>query len=175
VVVIVDARVLFQRLRAIRGGLAQAPIMHAIGLRLIGWVAKNFEAEGLETKWRPLSPNTIAGRRKASSKPLQDKGLLRASWTTARGNPKVVGDTVSVTSNVKYAPYHEFGSGPFTIRPKTAKRLAFMTAGGMRFAKEIHHPGIPKRQMTPSKPLAHELAVSTLTAAVNKATQAARK
>lgn len=172
--VVVDARMLFQKTRAINAGLSQGKILRAVGLRLMGWVARNFEDDGTEQKWKPLSPNTVAQRRKGSNRPLQDTGRLKQSWTKSTGNPHIIGDTVSVTSNMKYAPYHEFGTGPYTIKPKKGKRLAFMTAGGMRFPKEVHHPGVPKRRMTPTDALAKELALSTINAYIDKAVKTAK-
>lgn len=168
--VVIDARMAFAKLRVLNAGLKQDVLLKAIGMRLVGWTMQNFKAEGIEKKWKPLSPNTIAQRRKGSARPLQDTGRLRASWTTAAGNPKVLGDTVFVTSNVTYAKYHEFGTGPYTIKPKKGKRLAFMTAGGMRFPKEVNHPGIPQRKMAPSEAMARKLAIQTINAAVNKVT-----
>lgn len=168
--VVIDARMAFAKLRVINAGLQQAPLLRAIGMKLIAWTMQNFRVEGIERKWKPLSANTVAARRKGSSAVLQDKGLLRASWTQSGGNPKVIGDTVSVTSNVKYAPFHEFGTKPYVIRPKTKKMLVFKTAGGMRFAKKVNHPGLPQRKMAPSKPMARKLALEVINAAVARAT-----
>jgi phage gpG-like protein len=139
--IVVDARMLFEKVRVLNAGLAQEPILRAVGLRLTGWVARNFKDEGTEEKWRPLSAKTIAQRRKNSNRILQDTGRLRMSWGPAAGNPTVLGDTVRVTSNVKYAAAHEFGT----------KRL-------------------PKRRMTPTDRTARDLAIQTVRAAVTKAT-----
>ena len=168
--VVIDARMAFAKLRVLNAGLQQAPLLRAIGMKLVGWTMRNFQQEGIERKWKPLSANTIAQRRKGSSRPLQDTGRLRASWTQSGGNPKVIGDTVSVTSNVKYAPFHEFGTKPYVIRPKNKKVLAFNTAGGMRFSKKVNHPGLPQRKMAPSEPMARKLAIDVINAAVSKAT-----
>lgn len=168
--VVIDARMAFAKLRVLNAGLKQDVLLRAIGMRLVGWTMRNFQQEGIERKWKPLSPNTIAGRRKGSSRPLQNTGHLRASWTQSGGNPKVLGDTVSVTSNVKYAPFHEFGTKPYVILPKNKKMLAFKTAGGMRFAKKVNHPGVPQRKMAPSVPMARKLALEVINAAVKKAT-----
>lgn len=173
--VVIDARMAFAKLRAINASLDQNALLQAIGLRLIGWTMQNFKQQGIEKKWKPLSPNTVAQRRKASSVPLQNTGILRASWTQSAGNPKVLGDTVSVTSNVKYAPFHEFGTRPYTIKPKTKKMLAFKTAGGMRFAKKVNHPGLPQRKMAPSKAMARTLALSVVNAAVDRKLKGAKK
>jgi phage gpG-like protein len=168
--VVIDARMAFAKLQVVKANIKQDVLLNAIGMRLIGWTMRNFQQEGIERKWKPLSANTVAQRRKGSSKPLQNTGHLRASWTTSAGNPKVLGDTVSVTSNVKYAPFHEFGTKPYVIKPKTKKMLAFKTAGGMRFAKKVNHPGLPQRKMAPSEVMARKLALEVVNAAVKKAT-----
>jgi phage gpG-like protein len=173
--IVIDASQLFAKIAAIQRGARPEAFLLAIGLRLMAWVDQNFRAEGLEQRWRPLSPNTVAQRRRGSSKTLQDTGRLRMSFTRAAGNPKILGDTVRVTSNVAYAPFHEFGTGPYTIRPKKpGGRLAFRTASGMVFAKQVNHPGVPKRQMTPTPDTARKLAVDTMQAALSKALRAAR-
>lgn len=173
--IIIDASALFAKIRAIQRDARPEPYMRAIGLRLMGWVDANFKAEGIEVKWPKLSPNTIAGRRKASAAVLQDTGRLRMSWTRAAGNPHIIGDLVRITSNVRYAEYHEFGTGPYVIKPKKpGGRLAFKAVGGMRFATKVNHPGLPKRQMTPSEQTARRLATQTLNAAIERMLAKAR-
>lgn len=45
-----------------------------------------------------------------------------------------------------YAPYHEYGTPPYTIRPRTARVLAWRTAtGARRFARIVRHPGLRPR------------------------------
>lgn len=172
--IIIDASALFAKIAKLQRGAQPAPYLRAIGLRLMGWVDQQFRtdgnAPGSRTPWKPLSPNTVAARRKGSSRPLQDTGRLKQSWGPAAGNPHVIGDhTVQVSSNMRYAPFHEFGTGPYVIRPrKPGGVLAFMTAGGMRFSRFVNHPGLPARPMSPPVPVARELALSTLNAAIQK-------
>lgn len=167
--IVIDASGLFAKIAAIQKGTRPEPYLRAIGLRIMGWIDQNFKMP-MEHSWPPLSPNTLAQRRKGSSNPLQDTGRLRMSWTRAGGNPRVLGDhTVQVTSNIKYAEYHQFGTGPYVIRPKQpGGRLKFGTAAGTVYAREVHHPGIPKRQMTPGVETTRRLAVSTLQGAIDK-------
>lgn len=176
--VIIDARNLFTKIRHLQQGARPEPYLRAIGLRIMGWVDQNFRAQGLEQPWPPLSPNTIVNRRKggAGARTLQDTGRLKMSWTRAGGNPRILGGhTVQVASNIKYAKWHEFGTGPYVIRPKKpGGRLVFRTAGGMVFAREVNHPGLPKRQMAPSERTARRLARETLQAAIDKMVAAAR-
>lgn len=46
-----------------------------------------------------------------------------------------------VFTDVKYAPYVEFGTKPHVIRPKNKKMLAFKVGGKMVFARKVNHPG----------------------------------
>lgn len=46
-----------------------------------------------------------------------------------------------VFTDMKYAPFVEFGTKPHVIRPKTKKMLAFKIGGKMVFARKVNHPG----------------------------------
>lgn len=168
---------LLDKLAAIKAQSDPKQWLAAVGNALIRWVNDNFKNQGTEEKWKPLSPNTMANRRGggAGAQALMDTGRLRMSFTQASGNPRIIGDTVSVTSNMEYAPYHEFGTGPFTIRKNGPGVLAFKTAGGMVFAKEVHHPGIPRRPMLPSEGVARSLTIETLTNVLKKALATAQR
>jgi phage gpG-like protein len=63
--------------------------------------------------------------------------------------PRISGTSISssIGTNVKYAAVHEFGTGPFTIRPKNKKALRFSVGGAFHFAKQVRHPGFPARHM----------------------------
>ena len=56
-------------------------------------------------RWKPLSPVTVALRRKGSSSPLLDTGRLRNSLTFAVGSRHV-----DIGTNVIYAGTHQFGA-----------------------------------------------------------------
>lgn len=166
----IDETKLFEKLAILLKDTAPEPYLRAIGLRLVGWVDKNFKAQGIETKWKPLSPSTIMNRRKGGggAQALMDTGRLRMSFVSGE-NPQINDMTVSVTSNVQYAPYHQFGTRPYVIRPRRAGgRLVFNGPNGKVFAAEVHHPGLPARPMLPSPGLARTLAIETLNAAVQK-------
>lgn len=140
------------------------------GLQVLNWVDKQFQTQGGQggSPWPRLSPNTIAGRRKGSSRILQDTGRLKTSFTH-----RVSGRGVSVGTNVEYAPFHQFGTkGPYEIKPKNAKALAFKMAGGGSavrasfssratkatyrkgdkyvIVRSVMHPGLKARSMLPS-------------------------
>ena len=110
--------------------------------------ALNFKNEGRPNRWKQLSPNTVAGRRKGSKRILQDKGRLRMSTLSksAQGNiTHFSKDSLKMGSRLKIAPFHQYGTRPYTIVPRNAKALSFMTAGGRIFAKRVKHPGLNAR------------------------------
>ena len=108
----------------------------------------NFRQEGRPRKWKALSKNTIAGRRKKSSRILQDKGFLRQS-TLSRSGPgnirKFTRDSLVMGTRNKVAPFHQFGTKPYVIVPRNKKALSFMTASGRVFAAKVNHPGLVAR------------------------------
>lgn len=88
--------------------------------------------------WRPLSPNTLASKR--NSKILNETGQLRDSLAYEASRREVV-----IGFADKKARWHQFGTRPYTIVPKNARMLRFMTPGGPAFASQVRHPGIPAR------------------------------
>lgn len=62
--------------------------------------------------WKELSKKTIKKRRKNSSTPLVDTGMLRKR-TVARGGAR----TIYFASNVAYAGFQQFGTRFITARP----------------------------------------------------------
>lgn len=86
-----------------------APLMARLATLGFKDVIDHFSKEqGPEGKWAPLKPSTIARRRKkgGGAKILQDTGRLRGSIM-----PQVTSPTRAeiVSTNVVYAPYHQFG------------------------------------------------------------------
>lgn len=153
------------------------PLWKKLGITGMKWVDENFKQEGsllAEGKWKRLSRNTVAGRRKGSSRILQDTGTLKKSFTY-----KVVNGGALVGTESQIAVFHEEGtSGPYVITPKEKMALKFPMSGGyktpksikligvkghyakrfqktggvagkFRFAKKVWHPGLPKRRMLP--------------------------
>lgn len=118
------------RIRKILGDMT--PVFKAIGVEVIKEVGRNFEAEGIWTKWAPLRPNTLAGRRSgSSSKALQASGRMRASFRMETGKSQV-----RVGSPLLLAKWHHEGRGEkaggkgWTITAKRGKALAFVVAAG---------------------------------------------
>lgn len=164
----VDARKALQKLARLSKAMEPSDLLDAIGQSQLNWVNKNFRKAGIEQKWPPLSENTVAahrrGRGAGTAQPLRDSGRLAQSFIR-----RVTGDEVAVGTENKIAEYHHFGTGPFIIRPKKAKKLRFKTAKGMVFAKEVRHPGLPKRPLLPTKETAARMAVKVINAAVESA------
>lgn len=136
-------------------------LLNLIGTDQLSWVHLNFRQGGAEKAWHPLSPNTIAQRRGGSSRPLRDTGRLEQSF-----NSELNGNRVRVGTNLQIAPFHHYGTRPYTIRPRAGKMLTFKTPNGRRFAKVVHHPGLPARPLIPSKSLAERLAVRSIDNAI---------
>jgi phage gpG-like protein len=185
--VTVDASKAIKKLKSINSDLKFPVVLGVIGKRVLKWVNQNFKDAGTENRWAPLSPNTIANRRAgkitqsqgavrfrgrdvvgsaiglSGGRPLMDTGGLMQSFVD-----EVSGESVAVGTVNKIAKIHQEGTGPYIIRPKNAKRLVFLTAGGVRFKKAVRHPGIPARPMLPSKNVAQRLSSDTLNRYVNE-------
>lgn len=141
--------------------LVPSTLLKLIGIRLTGFMADRFEADGAVPEfglpgWQPLKPSTIALRRGGSSKPLQDTGQLRMSYQGQESDNQTY---VEVGSNKQYASFHETGTAPYVIQAKSGKTLAAKLAGGgwMIFGKRVNHPGLPARPVLPAKSVAEQL------------------
>ena len=95
-----------------------------------------------------MSKHTVAGRLKGRKRILQDKGLLRQS-VISRSGPgnirKFTRDSLKMGTRQKTAVWHQRGTKPYTIVPKSKKALSFMTTSGRVFAKKVNHPGLAAR------------------------------
>lgn len=134
----------------------------AVGAQQRGWVGKNFDQRGIEEPWKPLSDFTLMARSRGGDAPLQDTGRLKQSFSYVVMSG---GKIVRVGSNVRYAEYHETGTGPIT--PKSGKFLAIPTANGVVFLRGTS--GIPQRKMLPSIKMAQELAVKVIDQLIKRA------
>lgn len=87
------------------------------------------------TPWVPLADGS--GRT-----PLTLTGVMSQQIGYGSGS-----DYVELFMTAKQAPWHQFGTDPYTIKAKTGKALAF-TVGGQRLARrQVNHPGLPARPM----------------------------
>ena len=118
------------------------PLMAGLANKLLEATEDNFANEcNPETgqRWPELAPSTRQQRATTGrgGKMLQVSGLLASSI-----QPNNFGeDYAEVGTNKAYAPVHQFGSGPYTIRPRHKQALAF---GGI-VRKKVNHPGVPAR------------------------------
>lgn len=159
-----DDKQLRELIRRAEKQLGTEQTLSAIGLKLMQWGDRNFRQEGIETNWKPLRPSTVAGRRKGSSKVLQDTGRLRQSF-----DYQVTGSRLDYGTDSKIAPYHHHGTDPYTIRPKNARFLKFLgDDGSTRFARRVNHPGLPARPLLPSEGETADLAEQVITARLEK-------
>lgn len=133
-------------------------------------------AEGGAPSWEPLKPSTLAaklgqklperggdgrvlphlrqqqrnGAQRASSI-LLGTGAMRAGWVEASHSDHVEeidveSGSVSVGNKSDRAGWHQRGTGPYTIRARLAKALAFTGAGGEGvLRRQVEHPGLPAR------------------------------
>ncbi|NVJ90874.1 MAG: phage virion morphogenesis protein [Methylocystaceae bacterium] len=106
----------------------QEQLYDGIGMALVSQVQDRFR-EGKGPDGVPWE------KAKRGGQTLVDSGRLRDSVTHS-----VDGSTVKVGTNVIYAKSHQFGA---TIKPKSAKVLAFTVAGKPVFAKSITIPARP--------------------------------
>jgi phage gpG-like protein len=141
----------FQQTMTILGKRNQdtRPLLRRCQVTMIRSFLLNFRAEGRPHKWKPLSRLTVYGRRKQSSRILQDTGRLRLSATVehAPGNvTKFRKDQLIMGSSLKQAGWLQYGTKPYIIRPRTKKALRFKVGPNMwRFATIVRHPGLPPR------------------------------
>lgn len=164
IVIKVDVKELLAKLDAGKRKLSAVGILKAVGLRQLKWVDDNFRSDGgLVGGWKPLSPFTIMMRRNGSSKPLQDTGILRASFNPKKDSRALTieGNTVKIGSAVPYASYHEFGTGP--IYPIFKKALGVKDKWALK-----HTAGIPRRRMLPDQQQAGDIALSVVRAKVER-------
>jgi phage gpG-like protein len=144
--VTIDTRGLQRKLNKWQKGITEKHLLQAIANIQIRWIVRNFKEEGIERRWAPLSERTIAMRRKgprpgSADKPLQDTRKLLGSFTRGmvpqmsgvayKGGSgfRMQGRSVTVGTNVEYAPKHEYGTKRIPKRkmlptPRAARKIA---------------------------------------------------
>ena len=169
----VDIRAAQAALAKVNSGFVNRAYLKLIGERFLAWINENFRKAGAEQSWKPLSPNTVAARRKGkgagSAQPLRDTGRMAQSFVARIG-----ADQVWVGTEDRKAVFHQFGTRSYVIRPKQAKALRFATAGkGVIYRRVVRHPGIQARPLLPSPQLAERLAQEVLRAYVDELARSA--
>ncbi len=99
------------------------------------WIDRNFQSEGAMTgtPWAKLKPMTVAGRKKGSSKILQDTTALRISFL-----PQWDDQAARVGSAMEISKYHEEGTG--TFGPKGQSYIIEPKPGGKALAWKVSGP-----------------------------------
>lgn len=111
----------------------RAPIMHTLGVGLVGHVQRRLGSGALTSRWAPLNPAYRATKRNRNM--LVESGSLRSSLASKADNNKVI-----VGTNRIYAAIHQLGG---EIKPKTAKRLFFKLGTGFISTKSVKIPPRP--------------------------------
>lgn len=114
------------------------PIMRNIGIFVQASTKRRFTEE--------ISPSGTPWKKSRRAKEqggqtLSDTGRLRNSITFLAGK-----DSVAIGTSVPYGKYHQFGTAPYVILPKSKKVLKFTIGGKVIFAKRVNHTGLPKRE-----------------------------
>ena len=168
-----------KQVRALRRDLGDmSPVYKSWGITTQKWIHRNYKQSGgllRGPKWKRLRPLTVQSRRKNSNRPLMDTGHLMRGW-----NYRVFRRGVVVGHPSKVAVYHEYGTGPYTIKPKDKKVLWFGVKPSQRwkgqklgghlanvadaapkawgkggnpgiFANFVRHPGLPARRQLPNE------------------------
>lgn len=130
-----------------RGGDLRTPLTR-LSAHMEHSTAETARVEGRPTRWKPLSPVTIARRRKGKKgmgaiggriRILQDTGLMMQSVTArARGSLRqITRSMLRFGTTVKYAAKHQFGDpGGQRIQEQVrASRRAIIARGGRTYAR----------------------------------------
>lgn len=124
-------------LRAMAAKFAdRKPILQAMGAALVSVTKRAFNDAQLRALVWPAT-------KKSGGAPLKRSGAL---WQSIR-IATLTDDRVEVGTDRPYAPYHQFGADPYTIRPKNKKALAW--PGAAHPVGKVNHPGFPPRPFFP--------------------------
>lgn len=137
--------------RLIRTVYKPRDLLGIAGMTMLEGIRKAFDAgrdPGTGQAWKKNRPNTVAS--KGSSRINYDTGYMRRSLAKGKaGNIfRLSNDSVVVGTRVKHAIFAQEGTKAHRIRPKReGGMLRFTTTGGTVFAREVKHPGTPKRRI----------------------------
>lgn len=109
------------------------PAFELIGDQLIDSTKRRFATSTAPdgSAWAPV---------KRGGKPLV--GETRALSTNIV--KRVTGDSLEIGSPLEYAAFHQFGTSPYTIRPKN-KRALHWPGAAHPVSGAVEHPGLPAR------------------------------
>jgi len=125
-----------------------------VGELLIARARKTIKSGGLglKTPWEPIKEQAINQRweqeqKKKPSQRTNKQGIVSNAPLQKSGvglqslNYGLTKDGISLRA-IKYMGYHQTGTDPYTIRPKTKKALLIP---GIGLRKKANHPGLPAR------------------------------
>lgn len=115
------------------------PILRAMGEALVGVTKRSFNDASLR-------PSTWAPVKKQGGAPLKRHGTM---WQSIR-EIALTGSQVEIGTDRPYAPWHQWGTKPYTIRPKSKRALYWPGAGHP--VRQVKHPGVPARPFFPFTP-----------------------
>lgn len=128
-----------QALQRARGPMAMTGVAF-----LANWAQQSFEDEWRRViPWAPVKRGGLGPRlEKVTTILKQSRSLQRSIRAESRGE-----GSGAVVSDRKYAAFHQYGTKPYTIRPKNKKALFWPGGPGPR--ARVNHPGLPARPFIP--------------------------
>ena len=148
-------------------------ILDEIGLAMVTETKQRFRS-GTAPDGRPWAPVKRGGQ------PLRRSGALRTLITH-----QATDDRVEWGTNVGYAPYHQWGTGqhytgpggkrhtgPYTIRARTRRALAWGQGGRRRIARSVQHPGVVARPFLGFGPRSPRTVLTIVERAIRRAARA---
>lgn len=131
-----DSRAFSRALQSMVGLLADTSPLTADISELLTESTKRRFASGEApdgTPWVPLADGS--GRT-----PLTLTGTMRDQIFPSSGR-----DFVEISASAKQARWHQFGTAPYTIKPRAGSVLRFGGRDGVVFVRSVNHPGLPAR------------------------------
>ncbi len=152
----IDDRNLKKKMAALKAELGSKNMMSAIGMRQLRWIDEHFKTGG---------HGTWPGIKSRPGSPLLNTGRLRASFTHRVG---LFGHSVTVGTTNEVAPYHHFGTKPYTISARDGGSLMFVGRDGPVFRRSVRHPGLAARGMLPDTREVEQMTESLIKASMQK-------
>ena len=164
----VDIKEANRKLRRLINLINVRELLMAIGQRHIKWMDENLKRAGIEKRHKKMAKSTITARpTRSSSSHFSSRYRSRLSQSMT---VRLLGlEAVVAGTEDEFAEIHHKGTGPYIIRPKKAGGfLRFESGGGIVFAKQVNHPGIPSRSLLPTKFTSERLARGILDAIIKR-------
>ena len=108
-----------RQLAEMHRGFKSRAYLKVLGADVLVWIKDNFEAQGLERPWEPLSPNTLVTRKKG--------GGILARLKNKYGYQLQGSDSVTVGGIDKRLLWHNEGTRPYKIFPKNNSKTSVVS------------------------------------------------